>query len=88
LARMLPTLGLSWEYKAVLPKQSDCVYYQSIKQVLNIRLIYECRCNERLKAKVEGSTRLAYTGLRGGLEHLKMETRLRDESPTVYECDG
>ena len=33
----------------------------------------------RLKAKAEGSTRLAYTGLRGGLEHLKIETRLIDE---------
>ena len=41
--------------------------------------LYECRCDERLKAKVEGSTRLAYTGLRGGLEHLKIETRLIDE---------
>jgi hypothetical protein len=27
----------------------------------------------------EGSTRLGYTGLRGGLEHLKIETRLIDE---------
>ena len=41
--------------------------------------IYGCRCNERVKAKTEGSIRLAYTGLRGGLEHLKIETRLRDE---------
>jgi hypothetical protein len=39
--------------------------------------IYECRCNERLKGKTEGSTRLTYTGLFGGLEHLKIETRLR-----------
>jgi hypothetical protein len=31
----------------------------------------------RLKGKVEGSTRLVYTGLCGGLEHLKIETRLR-----------
>jgi hypothetical protein len=37
------------------------------------------RYDERLKAKVEGFTRLAYTGLRGGLEHLKIETRLIDE---------
>jgi hypothetical protein len=28
--------------------------------------------------KVEGSTRLVYTGLGGGLEHRKIETRLRD----------
>jgi hypothetical protein len=41
--------------------------------------MYEYRCDERLKAKAEGSTRLAYTGLRGGLEHLKIETRLIDE---------
>ena len=32
---------------------------------------YERRCDERLRAKAEGSTRLTYTGLRGGLEHLK-----------------
>ena len=34
---------------------------------------------KHLKVKAEGSTRLAYTGLRGGLEHLKMETRLINE---------
>jgi len=28
---------------------------------------------------LQGSTRLACTGLRGGLEHLKIETRLIDE---------
>jgi hypothetical protein len=31
------------------------------------------------KAKTEGSTRLADTGLRGGLGHQKIETRLRGE---------
>jgi hypothetical protein len=41
--------------------------------------MYECRCNERLKAKTEGSTRLAYTRLRRGLGHLKIETMLRGE---------
>jgi hypothetical protein len=34
---------------------------------------------ERLKTKAEQSTRLAYTGLFGDLEHLKIETRLIDE---------
>jgi hypothetical protein len=34
------------------------------------------RCDERLKTKTEGTTRLRYTGLRRGLEHLKIETRL------------
>jgi hypothetical protein len=47
-----------------------------IKRKRNRRLIYECRWDERLKDKVEGSTRLTYTGLRVGLEHLKIETRL------------
>ena len=59
-----------------------------IKGDLNRRLIYKCRCDERLKAKTEGSKRLAYTGLRGGLEHLKMETRLIDErfASVMGEC--
>jgi hypothetical protein len=38
-----------------------------------------CRCDERLKAKTEETTRLTYTGLCGGLEHLKIETRLMNE---------
>jgi hypothetical protein len=42
--------------------------------------MYEYRCDERLKVKSEGSMRLAYTGFRGGLEHLKIETRSIDES--------
>jgi hypothetical protein len=29
------------------------VYYYVIKRELNRRLIYECRCDERLKAKAE-----------------------------------
>ena len=55
------------------------VYYESIKRELQTRPIYECRCDERLKTKVEESTRLTYTGLFGELEHLKIETRLIDE---------
>ncbi len=55
------------------------VYYESIKRELNRKLMYECRCDERLKAKAEGSTRLADTGLCGELEHLKIKTRLIDE---------
>ena len=50
---------------------------------------YECRCDERLKVKAEGSTLLAYTGLHGGLEHLKIETRLIDTRFTsvMGECE-
>ena len=36
-------------------------------------------CNERLKAKTEGSTRLTDTGLLGGRGHLKIETMLKYE---------
>ena len=46
---------------------------------LNRRLIYECQCDERLKAKTEGSTHLGYTVFLGGLGNLKIETRLTDE---------
>ncbi len=51
------------------------VCYYSIKRALIRRLIYDRRCDERLKAKVERSTRLTYTGLCGELEHLQIETR-------------
>ena len=59
-----------------------------MKRELKIRPIYECRCDERLKAKVEGFTLLEYTGLRGELEHLKIETRLIDEmfASVMGEC--
>ena len=52
------------------------VYYDSMKREVQTRPIYECRCDERLKTKAEDSTHLTYTGLLGGLEHLKIETRL------------
>jgi hypothetical protein len=48
------------------------VYYEPRKRELNIRRIYECQCDERLKTKTEGSTRLVYTGLCEGLEYLKI----------------
>jgi hypothetical protein len=57
--------------------------------VCNRRHIYECRCDERLKSKDEGSTRLGYTGFHGRLEHLKIETRLINERfvNVMGECD-
>jgi hypothetical protein len=42
--------------------------------------MYVHRCHERLKAKSEGSERLAYTGWCGGRGHLKIATRLRGET--------
>ena len=50
------------------------VYYESIKRELKRRLIYEYRCDERLKTKTEESTRLTDTGLVVELEHLKTKT--------------
>jgi hypothetical protein len=41
--------------------------------------MYGCRCNDRLKAKAEGSKRLAYTGLHGVRGYLKIETMLKGE---------
>ena len=41
------------------------VYFETIKRELNKRLIYECRCDERLKVKPERSSRLTYTVARG-----------------------
>jgi hypothetical protein len=64
---------------ALNTSSGDFVYYESIKRELKIRPIHECRCDERLKTEVEEFTRLAYTGLLGGLEHLEIETRLIDE---------
>jgi hypothetical protein len=47
---------------------------------LNRILIYECRCDERLRAEGE-DLHVSHTlgDRRGGLEHLKIETRIRDE---------
>ena len=36
----------------------EVYYYESIKRELKRRLIYEYRCDERLKTKTEESTRL------------------------------
>ena len=55
------------------------VYYELLKRELKTNPIYEFRCDERLKTKVEESTLLGYTLLCVELEHLKIETRLIDE---------
>ena len=55
------------------------VCYESRKRELKTRAIHECRCDERLKTEAEKSTHLAYTGLLGELEHLKIETTLIEE---------
>ena len=52
------------------------VYYESLKRELKTKTIYGFQCDERLKTKIEESTRLACTLLCAELEHLKIETRL------------
>ena len=34
-------------------KLEDVVYYESIKREIKTEPIYECRCDERLKSRVE-----------------------------------
>jgi hypothetical protein len=60
------------------------VYYESLKWELKTKPINECRCDERLKTRVEESTRLACLRLVADLEHLKIETRLIDE---MFACE-
>ena len=63
------------------------VYYESIKRDLKTNPIYEFRCDERLKTRVEESTRLVSTRLVTELEHLKIETRLIDEMFASEMCE-
>ena len=62
-------------------------YEQQINRELQVIHICECRCNERLKAKTDGSKCLGYTGLSGELEHLTIETRLIGDSFECVMCD-
>ena len=45
------SVGVMKDYK---PFDFTVVYYESTKRDLNRSFIYECRCDERLKAKTEG----------------------------------
>ena len=60
-------------------RKGKFVYYESLKRELKTKPLNECRCDERLKTRVEESTRLRCPGLVEELEHLKIETRLIDE---------
>ncbi len=70
--------------------QNILVYYESIKRELKTRLIYECRCDVRLKTKVEKSTHrsdmshIHWVVLGTGTPKDKDEVNRRD----VCECDG
>ncbi len=64
------------------------VYYESIKREVKIKPISECRCDERLKTKVEESTCLVYIGFLGELQLLKIKRRLIDDKfvSVMGEC--
>jgi hypothetical protein len=54
VSHTLGCVGLScWKTKSL-----GNVYYYPINRELNRRLINECRCDERIKGKTEGSTYL------------------------------
>ncbi len=63
-------------------------YYESIKREIQTKPIYDGRCDERLKTRVEESTHIGYTQSVGELEHLKTEVRLIDEmfASEMSEC--
>jgi hypothetical protein len=46
------------QYSSLATTLNPVVYYETIKRELNKRLTYECRCDERLKAEPERSTRV------------------------------
>ncbi len=63
-----------FSYQFYRNRLTENLYYEEIKRDLKRILIYECRCNERLKDEGEGSTRVTHTGFREALEHLKNVT--------------
>ena len=70
------------------PTVTEVVYYESTKRELKRRLLFEYRCDERLKTKNEESTHLTDTGLVVELEHLKTKTRLIDKFASVRgDCE-
>jgi hypothetical protein len=54
------------------------VYNHVLKKCSEV-VLHECRFDKRLRGQDDGSTLLTYTGLRGGLEHLQIETRIIGE---------
>ena len=53
------------------------VYYESRKRELQIRLMNEGRCDERLKTRVEESTFLTYTGFHDKTNEKYLEIKMR-----------
>ena len=68
--RLSPTPIQSQFLNRLLLRPQICLLLSDERE-LNRRSMYEYRCDESLKVKDEGSTRLVYTGWRGGLEHFQ-----------------
>jgi hypothetical protein len=68
-----------------LDRKNGVVYYEAIKRELYRRLIYEGRCDERLKAKAEDLHASHTLGCAGN-----WNTKDRDDvtSREVCECDA
>ncbi len=62
------------------------VDYEEINREIHRILIYECRCDERLRPQSEGSTRLGYTGVPRGTGTPKDRDELIDGK--FESCDG
>jgi hypothetical protein len=68
-------------------KEEDIVvYYESIKRELQIKPIYECRCDERRRTKTEEiyASLIHWVGRTTGTPKDKDEVNKRE----VCECDG
>ena len=65
-----------------------CEHTNPYKKSSDTNILSHGRCDERQQSKAEGSTRPGYTGLRGGLKHLKIETKLINErfASVMGEC--
>ena len=70
IQREVQTKSFCYTGKFIMNRESDryrvevvyvVVYYESLKRELKTKPIYEFRCDERLRTKVEESTRLVCT---------------------------
>ena len=64
----------------------EVVYYESIKREINKKLIFDSRCDGRLKSKTEGCTRL--TTLCGARNRNTYKDIDEVNKREVSECDG
>jgi hypothetical protein len=80
-----PLLSFLQSQNAYFVSSPINIYDGTMNRKLKRRLIYESRCDERLKSKTEGSKLLGYTGLWGtGTPNDRDEVN----RPEVCECDG